>query len=465
MKPSKNFKESSPSSLSKLAEKICEGDLPSSSSVITAILHLRPEDEFSIQELASLILKDYGLTTRVIRMANTCYFNPTNQEITTVSRAIVMLGVEFIREMALASTFFEVILQKTPPSQAKRILSYLGHSYLCAFLAKQMAQYLAYDDEEIFIYGLFHRIVRILLAVSSPETLEEWEKKEESKPELIKRRLYRLAEKVAVCWSFPGKLLDMLEGSPKAKEEGSLASRIDRLDAGVDEYLRIGKQTKLKELFREIGLKEADLEEFLEKSQKAIQELWPPMARALRPAEEAQISIPATKEPEPPPPEDFYDKALREITAALASPNFDYQEILLMVMETICRAFECQNVCLGVLSLDRRQISLKYGVGHQIKALKGTNIPVDQFFGNIFSKGVEWSGKVENLPTPNELVRHWPGYDVLISPLSIEGRGLGAILALRKRPFTTKEKQQTETLRHLAVLAIKYQKRPSRPNA
>ncbi len=464
MKPTKALAESSPSSLSKLAEKICEGDLPSSSSVITAILELRPEDEFSIQELASLILKDYGLTTRVIRMANTCYFNPSNQEITTVSRAIVMLGVEFIREMALASTLFEVILQRTPPSQTKQILSYLGHSYLCAFLAKQVAHHLAYDDEEIFIYGLFHRIVRILLAISSPKILQEWEKKEEDRPELIKRRLYRLAEKVAVCWSFPGKLLDMLEGSPKTREEGSLASWIDRLDAGVNEYLKTGDQTKLKEFFQETGLKEADLEEFLGKSQRAIQELWPPMAKVLKPAEEGRISISPSKESEPS-PEDFYYKALREITAALASPRFDYQEILLMVMETICRAFECQNVCLGILSLDRQQISIKYGVGHQIKILKGTSIPVDQFFGNIFSKGVEWSGKVENLPMPNELVRHWPGYDVLISPLSIEGRGLGAILALRKRPFTIKEKQQTETLRHLAVLAIKYQKRPSRPNA
>jgi len=78
--------ESSIESVSKLAEIICEsGELPASAKVVSTILNLRPEDEFSAQELASIILKDYGLTHRILRMANSCYFNPTGQQVTTVS--------------------------------------------------------------------------------------------------------------------------------------------------------------------------------------------------------------------------------------------------------------------------------------------------------------------------------------------------------------------------------------------
>ncbi len=443
--------ESPPESISKLAEIICEsGELPASAKVVSTILNLRPEDEFSAQELASIILKDYGLTHRILRMANSCYFNPTGQEVTTVSRAIVLLGIEFIREMAVAAILFETLIKRVPPEGRKGLLSSLAKSYFCAFLAKALGHKISSNTEEVFISALFHRIGRILLTIYSPGTLLRWEELEKRRPEVVKKRLYHLMEKVMLCWSLPQGLVDTLEGSPKAQEKGSLASWVSKLDQGVQTFFHTGDQRPLRQIFEKEGLSKDDLRRHLFWARQALEEFCPSLAQVW----EKQKDVTSPKSP-PEAREDFFQKAVREITAALAAPESNYQEILLMIIETLARALDCTEVLLCIPRLDLRALVIKYGLGADIRRLQGQEIPYGPFFKALFTKGVEWSGPVENLPKPNPLLAWARGQDLLVSPLSIKGRGVGAFLALRQPPFTIDEKKMAETLRHLAILALK----------
>ncbi len=438
-------------SISKLAEIICEsGELPASAKVVSTILNLKPEDEFSAQELASIILKDYGLTHRILRMANSCYFNPTGQEVTTVSRAIVLLGVEFIREMAVAAVLFDTLIKKVPPEGRRGLLSSLAQSYFCAFLAKALAPKISNNPEGVFISALFHRIGRILLTIYSPGTLLRWEELEKKRPEIVKKRLYHLMEKVMLCWALPQGLVDTLEGSPKAQEKGSLASWVSKLDQSVQTFFHTGEGKSLQQLFEKQGLSRDDLKRHLTWAREALKEFCPSLAQVW----EKQKEIKAPTRPVET-QEDFFQKAVREITAALASPESNYQEILLMIIETLARAMSCQEVLLCIPRLDLKALVIKYGLGNNIKHLQGREIPYGPFFKTLFSKGVEWSGPVENLPKPNPLLSWARGQDLLVSPLSIKGRGVGAFLALREAPFTMGEKKMAETLRHLAILALK----------
>ncbi len=448
--------------LSELVEIICDrGDLPSSTKVVNTLLSIDPDDEYSVQDLAAIILQDYGLTHRVLRMANSCYFNPTGQEVTTVSRAIVLLGLKFIREMAITATLFDTLIKKVPPKSKERLGKLLSSSYMCAFLAHKLALHFKDHkpevEEEWFICALFHHIGRILLLLYSPETLTQWERLEKERPELIQKRLYLLMERVMSCWALPKPLVETLEGSPKSKEPGSLAAFMSRLDKGVQEFLEKGQKGRLKSFFSEFGLTEKDLDQQLLGAKNSLEEFFPVVAKDLSKdlliqtgsaSQERTVSEGETQE-------EFLTKSIREITAALALQEVDYQKVLLMVMEAMMRFLRCEDVFLLVPRPDKRSLLIKYGLGQNIKRVEGREIPWDEFFKRLFAKAVEWSGPVENMSFPPNIKGLFLGRDLLISPLSLKGRGVAAFMALRSRPFSLEEKKKIEMLRHLALIALR----------
>ncbi len=434
-----------------LAEKLAEeGDLPGASEIINYVLNVKPEDELSAQDLAGLILKDYGLTNRVIRLANSCFYNPSGTEITTVSKAIVFLGFDFIREIALATGFLEAVLQRTPKGQKNLVLSLLSRSYFGAFLARKLSPFLGVNPEEIFIYTLFHRLVRLLLAIHAPEAYEYLLGLEEEKPLVAKKKLYHLAETLARQWSLPRVLAETLEGSPHGSQEDHLAFLINEIDQAAGAAAQQGRLEPLSQLLKRAGLAQGLAWEVAEDIRQALKDLHPPLSNFVKFTPKRE----ETPEEETKTQTDFYQKAVAEITALLASPEFDYQQILLMVIETICRALSCRNVSLGIVNLRGQEIIIRYGVGEKSPELRGQTVAISSRILDIFHKQVEWSGNLAQLPEAKVLARFWPAADLLFSPLIVLGRPLGMILAVRERPFTVAENQKVATLRNLAVLAI-----------
>ncbi len=434
-----------------LAEKLAEeGDLPGASEIVSYVLNVKPEDELSAQDLAGLILKDYGLTNRVIRLANSCFYNPAGTEITTVSKAIVFLGFDFIREIALATGFLEAVLSRTPKNQKELVLALLSRSYFGAFLARKLSPYLGVHHEELFIYTLFHRLVRLLLAIHAPEAYDYLLFLEREKPLLAKRKLYQIGEKLARKWSLPRLLAESLEGSPQSQEEGHVAALVREIDLATEAIAERGDLEPLKALLKKAGLGEGIAREWAESVRQALKDLHPPLSSYIKLSREKK----ELAEEKPKLPSDFYQKAVAEITSLLAAPDFDYQQILLMVIETLCRALSCRNVSLAIVNPRGKELVIRYGVGEKNRELRGQKVPISPLVLDIFRKQVEWSGKLTQLPEAQIFASFWPGADLLFSPLLVLGRPVGMIFAVRKRPFTLEENQKVATLRNLAVLAI-----------
>ena len=64
----------------------------------------------SASELAALILQDVSMTTRLLRMANSILFNPAGGRISTVSRAIIVLGFDTVRDLCLSMSVIDGLL-------------------------------------------------------------------------------------------------------------------------------------------------------------------------------------------------------------------------------------------------------------------------------------------------------------------------------------------------------------------
>ena len=92
---------SEPMMLKDWVARLSKEELPMYAHTARKIAALSDSAETPISEMTQAILNDGALTARLLRMANTAYYNPSAQAITTVSRAIVVLGFNVVKNIAL----------------------------------------------------------------------------------------------------------------------------------------------------------------------------------------------------------------------------------------------------------------------------------------------------------------------------------------------------------------------------
>ncbi|NPA25639.1 MAG: HDOD domain-containing protein [Deltaproteobacteria bacterium] len=137
--------------------------LPSPPMVLSRLLTMLAEDRSSADELADVILEDPGLTARILRVANSPFYNFSNK-IETVSHAIALLGCRSIRILCASESFLAIFPQRKG-NFTSIFQDYCRHSLATALLAKIMAEEMAVplDSEKIFIAGLLHDIGKPVL--------------------------------------------------------------------------------------------------------------------------------------------------------------------------------------------------------------------------------------------------------------------------------------------------------------
>jgi HD-like signal output (HDOD) protein len=135
---------------------LCNEEMPIFSNTALSIHDILNDDRKGAMELASVILQDPNLTVKLLKISNTPHYNPSRQKMVTVSRAIIMIGSEVIRELTLVCSFFESILSSTNKQQANEEIAQAIHA---AVHAKSIAM-ITNDKspEEVFIATLLNHI-------------------------------------------------------------------------------------------------------------------------------------------------------------------------------------------------------------------------------------------------------------------------------------------------------------------
>ena len=85
-------------------------EMPVFGRTVDALHTLMEDEKASASALAQVILKDAAMTTKVLRLANSAFFNHAHQGISTVSRAIVVLGFDPVAELALSVSLVDSLL-------------------------------------------------------------------------------------------------------------------------------------------------------------------------------------------------------------------------------------------------------------------------------------------------------------------------------------------------------------------
>jgi signal transduction histidine kinase/HD-like signal output (HDOD) protein len=131
------------------------------SPVAMNILEVAWDERAGARDMAKVIVLDQAFTARLLRIANSPFYGQS-REVTTVSQAVAILGMDAIASLALTLFTFGSL-----PEEDNEILS-IGqlweHCLGCGIWARAIATLLKHrTPEESFIAGLLHDMGKVLL--------------------------------------------------------------------------------------------------------------------------------------------------------------------------------------------------------------------------------------------------------------------------------------------------------------
>lgn len=206
------------------------GDFPALSNTINTVTKFTGStSETSLTELSNAILHDYSLTSKVLRVVNSVAFMHFG-EVSTVSRAVIVLGFENIKNLALAITLFEHLDKHKGTNELKDLII---KSIYSGILARQMAveiETAGIDKEEAFICALFHTFGKLLACFYLPEKVREVNDyielegvTEDAAARAILNETYpQIGMSLAKGWNFPDKIVCSMEKLSASDAEGRL---------------------------------------------------------------------------------------------------------------------------------------------------------------------------------------------------------------------------------------------------
>ncbi len=180
--------------------------------------------------LARVILKDLGLTSQILRTANSPAYNRSGRPLGSIAHAISMLGWDAVRDLVSAMRFVEHYARYSPG-----LRELIMFSLLTATHGRQVACLLGYPrPEEAYICGLLRNLGGVLLArfqsMEYSEMLLLMEQEHLPEKDAAKRifdfDVDELAGRLAVAWNLPDPICECLKDGVSAStaEQKCLAS-------------------------------------------------------------------------------------------------------------------------------------------------------------------------------------------------------------------------------------------------
>ncbi len=145
-----------------------EGVPPFAQNAQEAILQALDPDG-SAAQLTRVIHKDLGLTSQILRSANSSLYNRSGKPILSVPHSIALLGWETIRNLVSAMRYVEHFASGSPGLRELML-----QSLLTATHGRQLAATVGYPrPEEAYVCSLFRNLGEVLMARYQPREYSE----------------------------------------------------------------------------------------------------------------------------------------------------------------------------------------------------------------------------------------------------------------------------------------------------
>jgi eukaryotic-like serine/threonine-protein kinase len=457
-------------------------DFPALSASIVRIQRVATSETENLRTLTGEILKDVALTNKLLRMVNTAHFTAVaGGGISTVSRAVALVGFAGIRNMALSVVLLEHMTDKVHAAQLKE-------EFLRALMAGTLADELtpvAREAEEAFLGAMFQNLGRLLTECYLPEeavqirqavlgrehTAAAVPAREAAAKRVLGLSQDELGAGVAKAWGLPDTLQRALrtpEGdAPRSPEHGTerlrwvgrSANAIADAMLGADGEAQAEAMRAVADQYAPVlGLSPRDIMAASYATRNRLNQLAQAMgvhvaagAPARRLLEDTQLT--ATPGPaeaktllQAPPgvldTQRLLTQTLNEVRTALAAKSPRVNEVLQRVLDSMHRAMDFRSVVLCLREPGSGRLVGRVGLGEEgtemsnlFRIKPDAQAPGD-LFGWLCAKGADLlvsdsSTVINRLPAWYRENINAPTF--LLLPLMLKGTPIGLIYADKTR--------------------------------
>jgi serine/threonine protein kinase len=409
-----------------------KSNFPALSQTISTINRVAGDSDESVQVLSSALLKDFALTNKLLRLVNSSTYGQFGGSISTISRAVMILGFNAVRDLAVTLILFEHLQNKALASQLKEdVIS----AYFTGIMAHSIATRCGVaDSEEGFICGVFHHLGKLLAtyyfydeSAEIAKRIQQGEPEDRASRAVLGISHEELGVGVARSWNLPDKIVASMQhinsahaakpGNPgdKLKLAANLANALCRV---ASETSPTRKAAELEELNRKYGASlhvgkqqfstvvEDSIKEFLAESAMFVRDSG--KSRVLQAithwsANDAAHPVPddnAAAVPEPDTIEDFANRTatiaataplddgagsaatltagIQDITNTLVS-DYNLNDVLRIILETMYRGMGFSQVLLCTRDARNNRLQARFGFGARIEeVIKNFSVPLGQ---------------------------------------------------------------------------------------
>lgn len=148
-------------------------DLPTLPVVFQELFKRMQDPDAQVSELAAVIARDQALTAKILRLVNSAFYGRASQ-VSTISRAVIIMGFQAVRSAALAVSVFERFKNLRSEGASFSLDGFWRHSIGVSCLAKQTSIVLKVGDaEDAFVAGLLHDTGKLVMLQHFPDDVED----------------------------------------------------------------------------------------------------------------------------------------------------------------------------------------------------------------------------------------------------------------------------------------------------
>jgi serine/threonine protein kinase len=467
-----------------------KSDFPALSESVVRIQSMANSETESVSSVTNQILKDVALTNKLLRVVNSAHFARSGS-ISTVSRAVTLVGFNGIRNMALSLVLLEHMQDK---AHAGKIRDEFVRSLLAGTIGAEMCAGTP-AAEEAFIGAMFQNLGRLLTQFYFPEEAQEVRNLVQSeKPPMTEAtaslrvlglNFEGLGIGIAKAWGLPENIQKCMRhtsgGAPGSMPADS-AERMRWVAAASNEIADVllkyePEQTAAhieqvtRKYARAVGSSEKLMTAAVDLAKSKLVEMAVAMEIRVTPESAAHkllIAVPAevpqapdmrspgnignlelqatqavdigaqVPNQQPNRVAETLAAGIQDITNAMVE-DFKLTDVLRMILETMYRAMGFDRIIFCMRDPKTETVTGRFGLGEGVEALvKGFKVPLKaatpDLFGVVCLKGVD---SMISDATESRILARLPDWYLkslnapafLLLPLQIKGAPFGLIYA------------------------------------
>lgn len=197
------------------------GDLPGFSKVVNAIVRAMRGEEDREFCMTRTVLSDPALTQRVLRLANSAMYSAFGRKINTVSKAIMVLGIEPIGHLALGLKLIDDLSAASSSSDDAR--SEMEKAVFAGHIGRQLAtSAVTRNVEEAVVCAILHSLGRMMTVFYLPDLWSEIQahsvaekiSETQAAQAILGAPLDEIGRLIAQHWGLPDSLVNCMREIP-----------------------------------------------------------------------------------------------------------------------------------------------------------------------------------------------------------------------------------------------------------